>query len=322
MNTEELLQTLTSQVQPVQPDDTMAEAGRKALLPEFLKVLKHEAGSRTGADIEDVHDMRVATRRIRSTLRLLDPYYKPKAIEPFNRQLRKTARALGVVRDLDVMINNLQKFAASLPAEHAVALQPVLARLDEERTAARADLNKALDKKSYRRFLKDFGAFLTKPGAGAQAIDPDAVQPVQVRHVLPTLIYEHLGSVRAYDAVLEGAKPETLHALRIEFKRLRYAVTLFSDVMGSSIKNYVTEIKKMQDHLGVLNDATVAQERLTELINRLDPQTDAAAIEVLRTYVTQTDAELHERIAKVPDVWKRFNAQTVQKHLASAIAAL
>src|SRR5688572_21869623 len=95
---------LESQVQSVSPQDTMAEAGRKVLLADFIKMLKHEAGARTGEDIEDVHDMRVATRRMRSALRLFESYFKPKWVDAYSRRLRKIARALGVVRDLDVLI--------------------------------------------------------------------------------------------------------------------------------------------------------------------------------------------------------------------------
>jgi len=322
MTREELIAALEPQIAPIKADDTMAEAGRKALLPELVKVLKHEQGSRTGEDIEDVHDMRVAIRRIRSTFRLLGGYYKPKAIDPYNRQLRKVARALGAVRDLDVMIDNLTKYAGGLSDEQRTALQPAFAKLDEEREQARADLNRLLDKGSYRRFLGDFGKFLTTAKAGARAGSDGDVAPVQVRHILPTLIYDHLGHVRAYDSVLPDADETTIHALRIEFKRLRYAVSLFSDVMGSTIKTFVEELKEIQDHLGSLNDVSTARIRLNDLIDSLDPEDAAPAIEALRAYMTELEATGEKLRAKVPDIWHRFNSKTVQKHLANAVAAL
>lgn len=320
MTTDELIAVLEPQIQPLKPDDSMAEAGRKALLPEFVRMLKHEAGSRTGEDIEDVHDMRVSIRRIRSTLRLLGDYYKPKAIDPYSSQLRRVARALGAVRDLDVMIENLTVFNKSLPEERRAALQPVFAKLNEERDTARRDLNRLLDKGSYRRFLADFGTFLTTAKAGARSVEGD-LSPVQVRHLLPTLVYDHLGHVRAYDGVIGEADTTTLHALRIEFKRLRYAVSLFSDLMGSTIKNFIEELKSIQDHLGSLNDVTTAQARLNDLIDSLKPD-DAPALDALREYMAQLDATGEKLRASMPDIWRRFNSKTVQKHLASAVAAL
>lgn len=321
MTTDELIAALEPQIQSIKPDDTMAEAGRKALLPELVKMLKHEAGSRVGDDIEDVHDMRVAIRRIRSTFRLLSAYYKPKAIDPYNRQLRRMARALGAVRDLDVMIDNLTNYANELADDRRAALQPAFAKLNDERETARRDLNRLLDKGSYRRFLVDFSQFLTTEKAGARGLEGD-LSPVQVRHLLPALIYDHLGHVRAYDSVIADADATTLHGLRIEFKRLRYAVSLFSDIMGGTVKNFVEELKTIQDHLGSLNDVTTAEARLADLIDTLDPAAAAPAIEALREYMAQMDSRRAALRAQMPDIWTRFNGKTVQKHLASAIAAL
>ncbi len=63
METQERINLLEAQMHPMSPEDPMPEAGRKALLAEFVKMLKHEDGSRNGEDIEDVHQMRVASRR-------------------------------------------------------------------------------------------------------------------------------------------------------------------------------------------------------------------------------------------------------------------
>ena len=79
----------------------------------------HEAGSRTGEDIESVHKMRVAVRRMRSLLQLTGDYYKGKSIAETERRLREIARALGAIRDLDVLILDLQQFSAPLAAGQA-----------------------------------------------------------------------------------------------------------------------------------------------------------------------------------------------------------
>ncbi len=188
---ETLIEALQNELQPVEPGDTMAEAGRKALLSDLVKMLQHEAGSRTGEDIEDVHDMRVATRRMRSTLRLLADHFKPKAIKPFQRQLRKIALALGGVRDLDVLIKNVSDFQATFDEDQRANLDPVFVLLEEDRAVARYNLIRTLDKKSYGRFVDDYSAFLTKTGKGAVAVETDDVQPYQVRHLLPMLLFEH-----------------------------------------------------------------------------------------------------------------------------------
>lgn len=312
---QELIDHLKTQVQSVLPEDTMAEAGRKALLPDFIEMLNHADGSRTGEDLEEVHDMRVATRRMRSALRLLSDYYKPKSIQDFSRSLRKVARALGSVRDLDVLIENLQKYQSKLGDEQKALMQPVIDRLDGERQHARRGLIRVLDKGDFRRFVNDYAAFLTTQGAGARSQDGT---PAQVRYLLPTLIYEHLGTVRAYDAQIADGDAVTLHALRIEFKRLRYIVSLFSSVLGSSSKDFINELKAVQDHLGNMNDSRVAQDRLSDLL----PDLSEAEAEVLTGYIDMLRQEEEKLREQVGEVWRHFNSKTVQRQLANAVTAL
>jgi CHAD domain-containing protein len=149
----EQVELLKPAVEPVRPEDTMAEAGRKILLAELVNMLKHENGSRTGEDIEDVHDMRVAIRRMRSAIRLLKPYLRAKAIADYNRDLRRLGWTLGDVRDLDVMIVQMQAYQAGLDESGQAGIQAVIALLEERRQAARAALNAYFDTKHYRLSL-------------------------------------------------------------------------------------------------------------------------------------------------------------------------
>lgn len=305
--------------QSVTPDDTMAEAGRKVLLAETVKMLKHEQGSRTGEDIEDVHDMRVATRRMRSALRLLEPYFKQKAITSLDRNLRKLARLLGGVRDLDVMIEDLRQGITAMP-DHTEGLEKAIAFLDARRRKARSALNRFFDRGGYRKFVEDYAAFLTSPGKGAR--EAEVVQPVKLRHVLPTMVYHHLGAVRAYGDVIEEADMPTLHALRIEFKRLRYVISLFGEVLGAGVEEFVTELKAIQDHLGRLNDLAIARDHLANLLDEFDGDDDAPVRAALNAYLSAIDAQTDGLRSGVNPVWTRFNTKKVQRLLAMAVAGL
>jgi len=322
MDTQTFVDSLQAQAQPIEPTDAMAEAGRKALLNDLIKMLQHEAGSRTGEDPEEVHDMRVSTRRMRSTLRLLASYYKPKAIQPYLKDLRRLAHLLGEVRDLDVMIGDLTAYQQSLDAEQSAAFQPVIDALNEQRTKARQDLIRRLDKGGYERFVNDFSAFVTTAGKGAYPVDVEDIRPFQVRHLLPELIYQHLSAVRAYDSALDNADLDTLHALRIEFKRLRYAVSIFSDVLGGSGSSFIDGLKAIQDHLGRIIDIRVAKDRLTELTEQFDPDQQAATVAALEVYLQQMDEQQSSLRAGFGEVWKHFNTRTVQRQLANALAGL
>lgn len=314
--TEQIIARLQDAVQPVQPDDPISEAGRKVLRGEFIKMLQHEAGSRTGTDIEDVHKMRVAIRQTRSAFRLLEGYFKPGLLRAYRKDLRRVMRALGEVRDLDVMIDDLNTFKAPLAEAQAAALHDVVESLDQRRSVARANLLGVLESKSYRRFVRDYADFLTTPGAGANS--PGTAVPFQVRHILPTMIYQHLAAVRAYETLVEEADAPTLHALRIEFKALRYSVALFQDVLGKEAASFIDELKQIQDLLGRLNDIEVAREAFIDLMEDLDGDQNAA----LWLYINHLDEDKPGLRAKVPAAWQRFNTKTVQRKLALAIAAL
>ncbi len=320
---DDLLATLRAELSPITPDDSMAEAGRKALLHQLVAMLEAEPGSRSGDDPEDVHDMRVAIRRTRSALSLLEPYFKTKPVRFYRKQLRKIMKVLGSVRDLDVLIDDLRAFAADADPDNQLA--PAFEQLDSARKNARRELISTLDKGSYRRFIEDYTAFLKEPGKSARStnnVDPHDVYPTQVRHLLPPLLYEHVGMVRAYDSVLADADAPTLHALRIAFKRLRYAVSLYADVLGTGAQEFVNEIKLVQDHLGRINDIENAADRMRWLTKQLDAKTDAAAISLLETYAASVAAEGGTLREDMNDIWRHFNTKTVQRQLANAVAGL
>lgn len=306
------IEKITPVLAPVLPEDSMAEGGRKILLAELCRMLQHEEGSRTGENIEDVHDMRVAIRRMRSTIRLLKPYVKRKHIRAYNRDLRRLGRALGAVRDLDVMIGQIQAYQSTLDAEGQSALQPVVGALVARRDEARTDLNDYLDTKSYHRVMKSFCDFLMQPLP--ERAHKDGVVPYQVRHVLPMLISDRLSAVRAYETVLQEADAKTLHRLRIEFKRLRYLLSLFQDVLGPQVGEVVEEIRTIQDFLGHLNDGTVARSRLKDMLVDENP-----AVTGYLNYLAAQEVGLKDGFMAA---WTRFNSRKIQQKLASVVLAL
>lgn len=308
------IEKLKAQIAPLHPRDSMAAAGRKLLLVDFVKMLEHESGSRTGVDIEDVHDMRVAIRRLRSALHLLEPYLSADA-KAYRRQFRAVARALGAVRDLDVMIDDLARYQAAQTAGRS-DLQSVIEILDMKRQTARHKLVMMLDAKPYRSLIKAFSSFLLADPQKDQPPAPSAA-PYQVRHLLPTMIYAQLGHVRAFDEVLPGADDETLHTLRIEFKKLRYTVSFFSGVLGKTAADFITELKRIQDHLGRLNDIHVARAHF-EAVSGWDKAAEAA----LQSYLALLEAEAPDLRQAFTALWTDFNSRKVQRKLSDAVLAL
>lgn len=320
------IQYLQETITPILPQDSIAEAGRKILLRNFIQVLEHEAGSRTGDDIEDVHRMRVASRRMRSILSLLSDYYTPKSVKTLNKQLKNLAYLLGAVRDTDVMLVDIQQVKEKASDENKPSFDPLIKKLNKQNKKARKKLIKYLDSKDYAKLIAKASKLLTTEGKGV--VELDEFRPYQVRHVLPLLINEALFAVRAYDnhipstdqlrdlpesedeSALLAIDRETLHALRIEVKRLRYIITGFQEVLGKTAGDFIAETKILQDQLGRMNDLTLLEHYLAPQDIDVDSYLDS-----IRAENTRLEQEF-------PAVWERFNTRTVQSKLSNALLAL
>jgi CHAD domain-containing protein len=310
----------------VLPDDSMAEAARKVLRFSFERMLLNEPGSRLGENIEAIHDMRVATRRMRSAIRLFSPFFKANTIKPLNHALRDVARLLGEVRDLDVFMDNAQRFAQENPE---LSLDPLVTAWQKRLNKARRALIRHLDSKTFARFVDQFHTFVSTPGAGAGALPgPEEAVAYQVRYIAPRLIYEHYEAVRAYQPVLDDAPLTTLHALRIDFKRFRYTLEFLEEVLGPEIKMVIKETKAMQDHLGNLNDTQVASGLLVDFIDVQNASYSGVPIFMrpdisgVQRYALATDAEQKRLLDTFPAAWANFNRNEVRRALALAIAVL
>ncbi|MCY4526446.1 MAG: CHAD domain-containing protein [Anaerolineaceae bacterium] len=310
----ELEERLTDSVGTLQPDDPVGEAGRKVLLREFRKVLAHEEGSRSGADIEDLHQLRVAMRKSRSVMRLLRPWYRTRVIRRHNEAMRSVMRASGPVRDLDVLREDL----LALDRSDSPDLQQSLVALDRQRTGLRGKLLFALYSDSWEQFLLDYTDFLVTPGAGVSRSRPGRIVAQQARHVLPLLVQQRLTRVLAYGPHLADADDERLHDLRIQCKRLRYALSSFDALLGPDLKAYVVELKRMQDHLGRLNDIAVAGGLLPGLM----PGLDFAACEFLYAYRRDLEEERGQLLDSFPTAWERFTSRETRLLLAQALLQL
>jgi CHAD domain-containing protein len=314
------------QVPPVEPDDPMPEAGRKVLYLHFVRMLANEAGTRLGEDPEALHDMRVATRRMRAAFDLFAPYYERKVLAPFAKGLRRTGRTLGAVRDLDVLLGKAAAYQAGLPPESTDALEPLLVHWQTRREVARRQMLEFLDGPAYRRFTAEFELFLVSPGAGAIAPSPDEIKPYQVRHLVPRLVTSRYEAVRAYEVVLPGAPLTTYHMLRIECKRLRYALEFFRDVLGEGAPALIKEVVGMQDLLGELQDAHVAELLLQEFLNehrrKHKKQDPAPRLEGVELYLEAQRAIQAELVGRFPAPWTSLTGLDFRRALGMALAAL
>ena len=313
----------------IQPGDPLSEAGRKVMRFHFAEMLRHEEGTRLGEDIEALHDMRVATRRLRASFEVFGSAFEKAALKPHLAGLRLTGRTLGAVRDMDVFMEKAQKYIRTLPEPRQAGLDPLLEHWQEQRAAARTQLLSHLDSREYAIFKREFNIFLNTPFAGTRPAQENPPQPTLVRQIAPMLIYERMASVRAFETLLENAPIERLHMLRIEFKKLRYTVEYFREVLGKHSLEVIETLKILQDHLGDMNDAQVATQILGEFIVTWEKNSQTAAIaerdsiEEVVSYLAARHSERHQLLLTFTNTWDtHFNNKNFRRRLAQSVAVL
>jgi CHAD domain-containing protein len=125
-------------------DDRFRAAAAKVVEVRLQEIFDHAAGVLDTDDIERVHDMRVATRRLRAVLEIFAPCFPRKVHRAALRDVRRLADALGERRDPDVQIAALEGYAAEAPAADGPGVEAMVAVLRERQGAANRRLGEAL----------------------------------------------------------------------------------------------------------------------------------------------------------------------------------
>lgn len=309
------------------PSQSLAKAGQKVLKHHFHDFLKQESAVRLGNDIEAVHDMRVAARRMRATLRIFKKGFTPSELKFLTKGLRQTAHVLGAVRDLDVFIEKLTIYQHKFPLAEQVGLAPLSEYCDLQRNEARAKMLKYLESETYKKFKTKTAHFLNKD---IQTDDSFSIKPfpTQIQHVAPMLIYERYEALRAYEPFLMDASVELLHQLRIDFKYFRYTLENFHDILGSESGVVLANVKEIQNHLGDLNDTNVACRFLKNFLHhwkhyrRSLATTRSKKPSSIIDYLNVKLAEKELLLNTFPSVWHQFNSTNLRLNLALSISVL
>ncbi len=144
----------------IAPTASFAQAASASLRQQLNELLRHLPGTYAGDDVEALHDMRVASRRLRAALSVFAQAYPARQFQPLENQVAKVTDALGAVRDADVLIEFMQSRREGASESARVGLDSFLEHLHKGRDAERVHLVKALDALEKSRFRKDFQAML------------------------------------------------------------------------------------------------------------------------------------------------------------------
>ena len=238
-------------VEGVDAQTPLAEAAPALLRAKAKPLFALEDAARGGADMDAVHDMRVASRRLREAMRLFEPLYPPAEFKSWYRNIRSITRALGPVRDSDVFIDAFAGLAPVLGGDGRRFAAFLLGYRTAQRERELEELNRqlgALELDESRQAFKKLVRRLADPAGARRPIGEFAYSEVAERAAKV---------FAAQREALDEAAVTAQHELRIHYKRLRYAVEAFAPCYGERFDPLHTTLTAFQDTLGELHDEHV-----------------------------------------------------------------
>lgn len=205
-------------------------------------------------DPENVHQLRICLRKLRSTLKFAEPLLKRRYRLRWQKRLRAASKQLDQARDLDVLVHTLESHANADPALHK--------RLAKQQHKAYAKLRKVLAGGPFTRWRK-----LKKQLKQPQWVELHCRQPQLSLKKLAAeeldCLYQRISQAQAQLSELDVT---ALHRLRIDCKALRYACEFSAPVLNSEQQApFLSSLRLIQDQLGELHDASVQQALLSQL---------------------------------------------------------
>ena len=222
---------------------------------QIREILLHDPGTRLGKDPEELHQMRVATRRFRAILRTGHAFLDPEWTTLLRQEVGWLGGVLGTVRDYDVLLADLQLEIQTLNQEDQKFFQSLLKVLHTQRNGARAIMLEALRSPRYLMVLNqlEYAAYF-----------PESLPTeITLKEISARQFKKLRGCVEKLD---KNCSNEDLHHVRIRAKRARYAAELAEQSTGKPASQFIRQMKKFQDLLGHHQDAVMTEYRLRELL--------------------------------------------------------
>jgi CHAD domain-containing protein len=283
-------------------------------------------------DPEGVHDMRVASRRLRSALNDFIPYLRKRRLSASLRGIKAIADALGEVRDQDVAIIALDKLATNVPPEVSSGIQALANIRRTKRDEARAQLTPILDQDLVAQlrseFLKALDEVLTPPQGGKRS--RQSVQlagSLSYREIARATILDRLKEFeKLSDSLYRPLKAKPLHRMRIAAKRLRYALELFGQCWGKPVALFARRVAALQSELGELHDCDIwivdsgqdlakAQKRATAGSAPEDEDRSVALLWLLSHFVKLRTKHFRKALVR----WREWEANDFSGQLRNSI---
>jgi CHAD domain-containing protein len=237
------------------------------------------------SDPEGVHDMRVASRRLRSALRDFMPYLRKARLATSLREVKQVADALGTVRDHDVAIIALEKLMTKASPEVAAGIQLLIDTLNAKRNEHRKELSAGLTQRGLAQlksaFIQALESSLSQTTGKRLSKESAARNSLSYRAFARNTILDRLQELeRLSPSLYEPLRAKPLHKMRIAAKRLRYALELFAACWGESLSVFARQVARLQTDLGELHDCDLWVEQFGSRLEKTETKKGAKATPV------------------------------------------
>ena len=223
--------------------DIAFDAAARLQLPAYTKTSLAMLPGTLKGNVEALHDLRVASRRLRAALGVYGTAFAPKVARALLRSAKALTSALGPVRDLDVQLGALEKLGDALPTNQREGLQRVIRRLKRQRLRERRLMRRHLRRWAGKQFQAQLKETLAESLPSA---------PLSTFASVITTAWEQ---VAQYSAVVQDpGKVAELHEMRIFTKRLRYTLELFAPTLPEEKAALLKPLSELQESLGQIHD--------------------------------------------------------------------
>jgi triphosphatase len=288
--------------------DRLDFALRKILTYQFQRFCEQLPGVQRDIDTEFVHQARVATRRMRSALRLFRNAIPDRTAAYLAGEMKWLGGKLGSVRDLDVFVLNLSRFKGKIERFPTKQKQAFENWMEKRRRLQLKALGQALASSRYKTLERRLIQFLERP-LPTRPRAPLAMKAVH--EVAPELIPEKFDAVIEQGrAVLAAPKLKQYHLLRIQTKRLRYACEFLAPAYEGALDSFIERTVEIQDCLGELQDTVFARALIDSLYDDWKRKLVDPDLVFVLGEVSQLQAEIaRERKEAFSKIWQPFSSE-------------
>lgn len=293
-------------------DQPLREAGVGLLADRLEKAEKRLRPARKG-DPNGVHDLRVAIRKIRAAISVLEETVLERGkLREQEKRLTRLFHALGDVRDHDVIVARVTA-TAEKQGLGAKGLRALVHELDTRGDEARSALRRIQRRDDPSELLAQIGRDAARALAKVRPDRDD--HRLLVRHFAASVLVRRFETVLAYELVVPSTI-EVLHRLRIAIKKMRYAIDFFADVLGKHAEDLDAPLQAVQDLLGNLHDHHVERALVGKVVRKHGSRRELTELR------DADDAEAERLLADFGRSWSTISKGVVPEVVTRAVGDL